>query len=239
MTRQIQERAQAIHSRIRQDIETRIMSGEWRPGHRIPYEHEWMALYGCSRMTVNKALRSLVQSGLLESRKRAGTFVAAPRFHRAALEIPDIRAEVAQQGLAYRLELIRRDRRHADRQDRALLQVTGGDILAIECRHFADGQPYALEHRLINLDAVPEAAEVDFSTEPPGSWLLGHVPWTEAEHRITAINAEAAAAAQLGVAQGSACISLERWTWRGEERITYARQVYPGERYALVAHFRA
>ncbi|SCW74465.1 transcriptional regulator, GntR family [Sphingobium faniae] len=231
--------AQALHSRIRQDIETRIMSGEWRPGHRIPYEHEWMALYGCSRMTVNKALRSLVQSGLLESRKRAGTFVAAPRFHRAALEIPDIRAEVAGQHMAYRLELIRSDRRPADARDKALLQVTGGDILAVECRHLADGQPYALEHRLINLDAVPEAATVDFSAEPPGSWLLGHVPWTEAEHRITAINADTSVAAQLGVAAGGACLSLERWTWRGAERITYARQVYPGERHALVAHFRA
>lgn len=239
MTEQKNKSAQAIHSRIRQDIETRIMSGEWRPGHRIPYEHEWMALYGCSRMTVNKALRSLVQAGLLESRRRAGTFVAAPRFHRAALEIPDIRAEVAEQGLAYRIELIRCERRHTDDGDKVLLQVSGGDILAIECRHFADDQPYALEHRLINLDAVPEAAGVDFSTEPPGSWLLGHVPWTEAEHRITAINADAAAAAQLGVATGHACISLERWTWRGDERITYARQVYPGERYALVAHFRA
>ena len=229
----------ALHSRIRRDIEARIMSGEWRPGHRIPYEHEWMQAYGCSRMTVNKALRALVQAGLLESRKRAGTFVAAPRFHRAALEIPDIRDEVAAQGLAYRLELLSRSRRHATEQDHVLLQGTGGDLLALECRHVAGGRPYALERRLISLDAVPDAAAVDFAAEPPGSWLLAHVPWTEAEHRITAINADAKVALGLGVAEGSACIALERWTWRGEDRITYARQLYPGERYALVAHFRA
>lgn len=215
------------------------MSGEWRPGHRIPTENEWTAAYGCSRMTVNKALRALVQAGLLESRKRAGTFVAAPRFHRAALEIPDIRDEVGAQGLAYRLELVRCERREATGADRALLQGTGGALLAIQCRHFAGALPYALEERLISLDAVPEAAAVDFSVEPPGSWLLGHVPWTEAEHRITAISAAAPVATGLEVAEGSACIALERWTWRGEERITYARQLYPGERYALVAHFRA
>ena len=229
----------ALHSRIRRDIEARIMSGEWRPGHRIPYEHEWMQTYGCSRMTVNKALRALVQAGLLESRKRAGTFVAAPRFHRAALEIPDIRDEVAAQGLDYRLELLSRIRRQATERDHALLQGAGGDLLALECRHVAGGRPYALEQRLISLDAVPDAAAVDFAAEPPGSWLLAHVPWTEAEHRITAINADAPLAAGLDVAQGSACIALERWTWRGEERITYARQLYPGDRYALVAHFRA
>ncbi len=46
------------------------------------------------------------------------------------------------------------------------------------------------------------------------------------------------AAIALGIAAGAACMALERWTWRGAERITYARQVYPGDRYALVAHFR-
>ncbi|KEQ51359.1 histidine utilization repressor [Sphingobium chlorophenolicum] len=228
-----------LHHRIRRDIESRIMSGEWRPGHRIPTEAEWMAAYACSRMTVNKALRSLVQSGLLESRKRAGTFVSAPRFHRAALEIPDIRAEVMEQGLSYRLDLLHRERRPATEEDKALLRIPDGELLAIQCRHFAEDLPYALEHRLINLSAVPEAADVDFSAEPPGSWLLAHVPWTEAEHRITAINADPATAKKLEAPENTACLALERWTWRGQERITYARQLYPGDRYALTAHFHA
>lgn len=228
----------AIHAQIRHDIEARIMSGEWEPGQRIPYEHQLMATYGCSRMTVNRALRSLVQAGLIESRKRAGTFVSHPRIHRAALEIPDIRDEVTGQGESYRLYLDRREIRAATEEDRRLLQIDGGDVLALECRHHASGRPYALERRLINLSAVPDAADVDFASEPPGSWLLAHVPWTEAEHRITAVNAGAKELVALGISAGAACMSLERWTWRGEERITYARQDYPGDRYALVARFR-
>lgn len=228
-----------LHERIRRAIEARIMSGEWKPGHRIPYEHELEAEYGCSRMTVSKALGALVQAGLLERRRRAGTFVAAPRFHRAALEIPDIRDEVASQGRAYGLELIERSARRASAADRALLGGASGRLLAIDCRHLADGRPYAIERRLISLAAVPSAIDADFASDPPGSWLLDHVPWTEAEHRITAINADAATARLLAVDVGQACICLERWTWRGAERITYARQVYPGDSYGLVAHFRA
>ncbi len=159
----------AIHAQIRRDIEARIMSGEWQPGERIPYEHQLMASYGCSRMTVNRALRALVEAGLIESRKRAGTFVSHPRIHRAALEIPDIRDEVAQQGEDYRLDLDRREIRPANEEDRRLLQIDGGSVLAIECRHHAGGRPYALERRLINLAAVPGATEVDFAVEPPGS----------------------------------------------------------------------
>ena len=214
------------------------MSGEWQPGERIPYEHQLMASYGCSRMTVNRALRALIDAGLLESRRRAGTIVSRPRIQRAALEIPDIRDEVAGQGEEYRLDLDRRDIRAATAEDRRLLQVDDGEVLALECRHHAGGRAFALERRLINLAAVPEAAGVDFAVEPPGSWLLAHVPWTEAEHRITAVNAGAKELVALGIAAGAACMALERWTWRGEERITYARQVYPGDRYALVARFR-
>jgi GntR family histidine utilization transcriptional repressor len=228
----------AIHAQIRRDIEARIMSGEWGPGTRIPYEHQLMESYGCSRMTVNRALRMLIEAGLLESRRRAGTFVSHPRIHRAALEIPDIRDEIAAQGEAYRLDLDRREVRAASEEDKRLLQIDGGEVLALECRHHAGGRAYALERRLINLSAVPEAAEIDFAAEPPGSWLLAHVPWTEAEHRITAFNAGAKELVALGISAGAACMALERWTWRGAERITYARQVYPGDRYALVAHFR-
>ena len=47
----------------------RILSGEWPPGHRIPFEHELTARYGCSRMTVSKALGELVEAGLIERRR--------------------------------------------------------------------------------------------------------------------------------------------------------------------------
>ena len=227
----------ALHAQIRRDIEARIMSGEWKPGDRIPYEHQLMATYGCSRMTVNRALRALVEAGLIESRKRAGTFVSHPRIHRAALEIPDIRDEVAQQGEDYRLDLDRREIRAANEEDRRLLQIDGGSVLAIECRHHAGGRPYALERRLINLAAVPGAAEVDFAVEPPGSWLLAHVPWTEAEHRISAVGADRETAAGLGLADGAPCLRLERRTWRDGQGVTWASQIFPGAAYDLVARF--
>ena len=91
--------------------------------------------------------------------------------------------------------------------------------------------------RLIGLKVVPEAANVDFATLAPGSWLLGHVPWTEAEHRISAINATARNAESLNISKGAACLCLERRTWRAGETITYVRQIFRGDLYDLVARF--
>ena len=76
-----------LYKRIRLDIETRILTGEWPPGHRIPFEHQLMARYRCSRMTVNKALSELAQADLIERRRRAGTFVRRPQHMSAVLKI--------------------------------------------------------------------------------------------------------------------------------------------------------
>jgi GntR family histidine utilization transcriptional repressor len=111
--------------------------------------------------------------------------------------------------------------------------------LALTCLHSADGSPLALEHRLIALVATPQAAKVDFRTVPPGSWLLDYEPWTEAENRIGAMEADAATARQLKIKPGAACLTVERRTWRDGQGVTRVRQIFPGDRYDLVAHFSA
>jgi GntR family histidine utilization transcriptional repressor len=228
-----------LYKQIRLDIERRILTGEWPPGHRIPFEHELMARYGCSRMTVSKALSELTQADLIERRRRAGTFVRRPKFLSAVLTIPDIRAEIGALGRSYSYELIKCSRRAANAADRARLGVPKtGKVIAIACRHSADDVPFAIEDRLIDLDAVPEAGAADFATEPPGSWLLHHVPWTEAEHAISAIVADEQVAAALDIAIGAPCLVIDRHTWRSARTITSVRLLYPGESHKLVARFK-
>ena len=226
-----------IHKKIRADISERILSGDWPPGYRIPFEHELMALYGCARMTVNKALSPLAESGLIVRRRRAGSFVSRPRIHSAVLDIPDIKAEIKQRGDAYGYELLSRRIRTATKRDDKLEVGSSGRLLELRCLHRADGRPFVLEERLVNLTAVPEAQHIDFETTPPGTWLLGFVPWTQAEHRISAINVQPAVAKLLGIDSTAACLSLERRTWRGDDRITHVQLIFPGEVYDLVARF--
>lgn len=227
-----------LHKRIRADISERILSGDWAPGQRIPFEHELMAQYGCSRMTVNKALTPLADSGLIVRRRRAGSFVARPRIHSAVLDIPDIQAEVTGRGETYEFTQLSRKIRPASAEDNADLELeASGRVLALQGLHRAGARPFAVEERLINLGAAPQAEDVDFAMVSPGRWLLGAVPWTQAEHRIRAINPAPAIAKLLGVGASTACLSLERRTWRGDEPVTYVRMTFPGEAYDLVARF--
>jgi GntR family histidine utilization transcriptional repressor len=226
-----------LHQRIRTDIERRILSGEWPPGHKIPFEHELMETYQCSRMTVNKVISGLAEAGLVDRRRRAGSFVARPSAESAILHIPDMPAEIGQRGGGYGYELLSRRLRRATREDAARLRAPGVPVLDLSSRHLARGVPFALEERLLNLAVVPEARDVDFTGEPPGTWLLHHVPWTQGEHRIRAAEADPAQADLLDIAPGRACLVVERRTWRGDDTITFVRLIYPGHLHEMVARF--
>ena len=226
-----------LHARIRGDIEARILSGEWPPGHRIPPEHELMVHYGCSRMTVSKAVSALMADGLVTRNKRAGSSVAHPRMHSAVLRIPDIRREIEARGGAYAYRCLKVEVREACCEHIGAEGHELGESLFIRSIHASDGQPLLLEERHIFLGPVAAARTVDFRSTPPGPWLLDHVPWTEAEHRISALAADAATARALAVPPRSACLLVERRTWRGGETLTKVRQVFRGDAYDLTARF--
>jgi GntR family histidine utilization transcriptional repressor len=224
----------ALHQRIRRDLTGQIRTGGLRPGDRIPFEHELMARYDCARMTVNKALSALAEEGLIERRKRAGSFVRAPRLDATILDIPDIEAEVARRGESYVFRLQSRRVRPPGTPDEAAF-AGGGDILALEGLHFAANRPLAFEERLISLRAVPAAAEVDFDGRSPGHWLLRQVPWTRAEHQVSAEAADSGLARRTGWARGTACLVVVRRTWRADAPVTHVRQTFDGSAYRLSA----
>ena len=194
--------------------------------------------YGCARATVNKAVQALATAGLVERRRRAGTFVVRPRIHSAVLDIPDIEGEITRRGLSYAYEFLGAITHLADLGDPdvAALGASGG-VLDLKCRHVADGRPFAFEARVIDLTSVPEAMAADFSVDAPGAWLRAHVAWTEARHQISAINPDPAVARRLGVRTTTACLCVKRWTWRQGVGVTFVRHTFPGDAYDLIASF--
>ncbi|MCZ4094285.1 histidine utilization repressor [Sinorhizobium psoraleae] len=233
-----QEQPLSLHQRILSDVEGHIMSGDWPPGYRIPFEHELTEQYGCSRMTVNKALTELVKKGLIERRRKSGSYVTFPHVQSAVMEIHDVKLEVQSLGLEYGYRLDERHVRKISARDSGRIDLPASSrLLDITCLHLASGRPFCLEERLISLSAVPEAEAEPFDAVAPGSWLLGKVPWSTAEHRIRAVAASRQAAQVLGVAVGSPCLVIERRTWSGGAPVTSVRLTYPGDRHELVAEF--
>lgn len=228
----------SLYQRIFGDIRDKIVSGQWEPGHRIPFEHELTVQYGCSRMTVNKALTQLVAAGLIERRRRSGSFVRRPRSQAAILEIHDIRAEVEALGLRYAYQLLTRSIRKKRTGDSSLLSPAAPQrMLDLTCLHSANESPFCLEERLVSLDTVPEAEAETFAEAAPGPWLIGRVPWSSAEHRISAAAANRQAAGALSIEEGAPCLVVERRTWSNDQPVTFARFTYPADAHTVVARF--
>ena len=114
-----------------------------------------------------------------------------------------------------------------------------GRVLETEGVHYADHTPLAFEHRLVSTAQVPGILTADLAQTAPGTWLLAHVPWTEAENRITATASSPALAQALGITPGDACLTVTRRTWRSAASVTLVTQQFIAERHELVARFRA
>jgi GntR family histidine utilization transcriptional repressor len=227
-----------MHQQILGEIERRIVSGEWPPGYRLPFEIDLAKSYSVSRMTVNKVLTRLASAGLIERRKKSGSFVAQPQVQSAILEIHDIEAEVRLLKRDYSFKLLASRRRKANEADLAAFDIARTSaLLDIACVHFAGDTPFCFEDRLINLDAVPKAAEIDFSVTPPGKWLRLQVPWSTAEHKIYAVAADARLSETLVIDLASPCLVVQRRTWSEHGPVTFVRLTYPAEKHAILARF--
>lgn len=227
-----------LHQKILGDIEGHIVSGEWPPGFRLPFEVNLAEQYGCSRMTVNKVMTQLAKAGLIERHRKAGSFVRKPRAQSAILELHDIETEVKSLGLPYAYNLLSRKDRRSNAEDRQLMELKGVtpmiELLAV---HKAGNRPFCVEERRINASVVPEAADTDFRKNAPGQWLIAQVPWTTAENRILAAAASEETARLLDLPKGTACLVVERRTWSPAGPVTFVRLTYPGDSHTLVARF--
>ncbi|WP_306121068.1 UTRA domain-containing protein [Roseitalea sp. MMSF_3504] len=227
-----------MHATILNDVRENIISGTWPPGYRIPFEAELAKHYGCSRMTVNKALTQLTRAGFLVRSRKAGTYVKAPQSLSAALEITNIRQEVEASGRRYGYRLLQHIHRTATREDHDRLDDDNPALVhAITCLHEADDRPFCYELRLINPDAVPSIDPNAFQEEPPGAWLLRMVPWSSAEHQIVASAADDTTAKALDIAPGTACLEIQRKTMNEKGRVTWTKMTYPGDKHRLIASF--
>lgn len=228
-----------VWQQIRRALMKPIVTGAWPPGTRISTEASLSRSFSTSRMTVVRAMQSLVSDGLVQRRRGIGTIVAESPLERPIFEIRDIADIVTRSGNAYRYRRLEYRRLGHEPERRQLLGVSARTpVIWIRCLHLCNDKPFQLEERAISVDAAAGIASQSFESQGPARWLLTHVPWTDAEHKISAQEAPAEIAGSLEVREHSACLVVERRTWNQGVPVTYARLSHPGGSHHLIGHFR-
>lgn len=219
----------ATWQQVRAEALRRIRAGAWAPGARIPDEADLAAELGCTRVTVNRALRDLAEAGLLERRRKGGTRLVETPRRRAVLEIPIIRQDIAARGAVPGYRLLADVRAPLpDAVAQALGAAPGADWRHITALHLADDAPFCLEDRWL---APDRALGQDFSDISANEWLVRNVAYTEGSFAWSAVPLPPDAAAALARPAGTAVLAIDRTTFAEGGAITAVRLIYaPGYR---------
>ena len=215
---------------VEAEVLSRIHSRQWEPGQLIPNESVLAEEFGCARATVNRALRSVAENGLLDRKRKAGTRVATNPVRKATLSIPVIREEIENRRQTYSYVVLSSKIEEPPLHVRAKMKLRADDrILHHQSIHLADGKPYVTSDRWINLGAVPEILNADFSNLSANEWLVANAPFTNGDISFSATIADKLTADRLGTKSGDALFAIDRTTWNNDIAITAVKLTFhPG-----------
>jgi len=209
------------HHEIREAIRKRIKAGEWPLGAQMPGEVELAEEYGCARTTVNRALRTLAEEGIVERKRKGGTRVLPMPLHQAQFTIPIMREQVESTGQRYRHSILAREVRKAPPEILERMRLAeSARLVWVESLHLANDRAFALERRWVNLESVPEFEQADLSRLSANEWLVRTVPFSNGEVALSASSADQGQARLMGLETGAPLFTMERTTWLDGKPVT-------------------
>jgi GntR family transcriptional regulator len=135
-----------LHHQVYVDLKAALDSGEYAVGERLPPERELARLYGCSLITIRRALDELSREGRLGRQQGRGTFVLPPRLDRDIGASMSFTEEMQRRGLDPETRLIAARPEAAGEIVAAALQLEpGSPTLYLERLRLAGGEPLLLE----------------------------------------------------------------------------------------------
>lgn len=222
------------YQQIKQFIGDAIRQQSYAAGDKIPTEAELVEQFEVSRMTVNKALRDLVQEGLLVRYPGLGTFVAPPKAESPLTEVRNIAEEVRARGHHYTSQVLALREQTANEQVAMQLGIPlHSRVFHSLIVHHENQVPIQLEERFVSAHILPQYLQQDFTQKTPNQYLSEQYALTAMEHIVEAILPNKQAQHYLGLAAHLPCLQVSRRTWSGERLISFAILTHPGDRYSL------
>jgi len=145
-----------LHHQVYLDLRAALDIGEWRPGDLLPPERQLAGRYGCSLITVRRALSELTREGRLERTRGRGTTVLRPRIERDFGGTMSFTEEMQDRGLDPETKLIASRPESAGEVVAAALRIEpGAPTLYVERLRVAGGEPLLLEQVHLPAEQFP------------------------------------------------------------------------------------
>lgn len=224
------------YQQIKNKILERIHKGLWCGGDVIPAEIALAEEFGVSRMTVNRALKELAETGVLERRQGSGTFVAQQQFNHTFVQVRNIAEDIKNTKKHYAAKVIKQGHiNHADLCVAAKERFSPEqEIYQVEILHLADNLPVQYERRWVDCGLLPDFPKQDFTCINTSSYLIEQVPLVRGNYLIKAKTPPADIARLLQIDKLTQeyyqpALLLSRQTYSGDKVVTYVQMWHDGD----------
>jgi GntR family transcriptional regulator len=229
-----------LYLALRNNISKAIEGGALKPGDALPSERDIAELADVSRVTVRKAVQSLVTEGLLIQRHGSGTFVA-PRVERVQQSLSSLTSfteDMARRGMKAESVWLAKGLYPPSPEEMLTLGLSATDRVArVERLRLANGTPLAIERASLAEATLPDPSAVENSLYACLK-KNGNRP-VRAIQRLSAALLDKEDAELLGVPPGSATLNIERIAYLASGKvIEFTRSRYRGDAYDFVAELR-
>jgi GntR family transcriptional regulator len=145
-----------LHHQVYLDLRAAIEAGEWAAGKLLPPERELAKRYGCSLITVRRALGELAREQRVERTRGRGTTVLSQPIDRDFAGSLSFAEEIRRRGHEPNTRVVTsRIEDAGERVATALDLRPGAPVAYLERLRMADGVPLLLEQVQLSADRFP------------------------------------------------------------------------------------
>ncbi|MCB2290102.1 GntR family transcriptional regulator [Clostridium sp. CS001] len=136
-----------LHYQLKEILQEMIENEVLKPGQAIPTERELCEIQGISRMTVNKAIMSLVNEGLIYREQGKGTFVSIEKVNHEISRLKGFTEQMKENGVISKTKMLSFKVIEATKQNKVELKMPKEESKVVEIKRlrFSDEQPVAIE----------------------------------------------------------------------------------------------
>jgi GntR family transcriptional regulator len=230
-----------VYKRIQSAIRKRIEASELQPGDAVASERELARIHKVSLMTARHALAGLEREGLVERRRGAGTYVAAPKIH--FNKLMSYTEQMSSRGLNPRSRVLVTKVVDHDVEVAARLGLTAASqLVKIERLRETGNEPFALETCYLPAKEFPGLTNAPLGRTSLFQTLQQEfgVELAYADEEVDATTAEAAVAELLAVPRGASVLRIRQVIYSTKGKATiYVVGFYRSERHTLfIRRFR-
>lgn len=223
-----------LHHQVYLDLKAALDSGEMKPGDRVPSERALAERYGCSVITVRRALDELAREQRIERTRGRGTFVLAPRVELDGAGTMSFAEEMRERGLAPETRLVdAREEVAGEAAAAALGLPLGAPIYVITRLRLANGLPLILEEASLPAIRFPRLLTSELATQSLYAILADRygVQVVRAREALEPVLLRTHEARMLEVPAGRPALLIEGVAFAaGGKPVEYSRSYVRGDR---------